>query len=248
MVSINDFKDSSVSGLRNIEKSIFIWLDILGFGDAVEDEKKYVELSELLNKFQSLFNDEDDYSTNIISDGIILHIPTDKLHKLKDIFKSIGEKQFQFTLENGVFIRGGIAVGSKYENQNINNNVFISNGLARAVKLEAGYVNWAVIGTNKKVISEIQDLITISDKEDNFNLIRGFNKKGEDVFFIDFLSNSQKYVDLLNARIEEFSSKIKNPHDRGSSNIRDKYIWLLRYYHHKYGNTQISQFLKGTIL
>ena len=57
----------------NHENSLFIWLDVLGFAEAVDDVEKYRELSELLKKFQSLFVESNKYDTKIISDGLILY-------------------------------------------------------------------------------------------------------------------------------------------------------------------------------
>lgn len=223
------------------DKSIFIWLDILGFAEAVENENKYIELSEQLQKFQQLFNESDHYTTDIISDGIILRInkPTLQLEReLRDIFEDIARKQFQFILENKLFIRGGIAIGTRLEK---GNSPYISNGLARAVKLEASYVNWAVIGTNGKVISEIKELLNINNEDEDLGLVRGFNKKGKDVFFIDFLKEDEKYLQLLNEKIEEFDSEEKRT-------IQDKYIWLLRHYFHKFGKSDTTLCINGAVL
>lgn len=40
------------------------------------------------------------------------------------IFKEIAEKQFEFILKNKYFIRGGIAVGSRYESDEVTRPVY----------------------------------------------------------------------------------------------------------------------------
>ena len=215
------------------DKSIFIWLDILGFADAVENEKEYFELAEKLRKFQILFNEYDGYTAKIISDGIILKINSNYLLKLMEVFQRIGEKQLEFILENNEFIRGGIAVGTKYQD-----HTYISNGLARAVKLETTFINYPIIGTDKKNILEIQKLL-LSDHKEFFGLMQSFNKRGEDLYFIDFITNDRDYLQLLNAKISEFEKK---------PIIRDKYIWLLRYYLHKYSSENPNENLEGIVL
>ena len=83
MLSIKNHIKVNPSDKVEIDKSIFIWIDIVGFSNAVDDEKRYEELSELLTKVQSLFNDGDGYSATIISDGIILQLANPKYQKIK---------------------------------------------------------------------------------------------------------------------------------------------------------------------
>lgn len=207
-------------------KSIFIWLDILGFSDAVEDEEEYFKLSKLLKKFQKLFNEDNFYSSKVISDGIILQIKNSQMKNLEDVFRSIAEKQFSFILESQQFIRGGIAVGTKFED-----NSLISNGLARAVKIESSCVNYPVIGTNRKNIDDIKEMIHRFNEFDYFELKQTFNKRGEDLFFIDFIKDDRSYFSLLKSKISEFEEK---------PIVRDKYIWLLRYYIQKFKENDLG--------
>lgn len=240
---LNDIDPAGISILGN-NQSLYIWLDILGFSDAVETENRYGELFEKLKKFQELFFVSDNYDTEIISDGIILRIkkPLSELgNDLREIFNEIAEKQFQFILENSLFIRGGIAVGSRFDSPGERNSLFISNGLTRAVKLESSHVDWATIGTNGKTIKIIREQLNIDNDEEYFGLSHAFNKKGQDVFFIDFLNKNEAYLQLLNEKIEEFNKE----ETRG---VRDKYIWLLRHYVHKYGQGSVAACINGAVL
>lgn len=210
-------------------RSIFIWLDLLGFSDFVNDGTKYTELADHLRKFQSSFLNSDSYTADIISDGIILRITKKNLAlrgELSSIFKEIAQKQFEFTQETEVFIRGGISVGTKLEDDKEPNSLYISNGLAKAVKIEGKYVSWPIIGTTPDELNKIKSLLGVEENE-NFGLEKAFNKDGQDLFFIDFIDKSDSYYALLNAKMEEHKEK---------SYIRNKYLWLLRYYHLKYAS------------
>ncbi len=220
-------------------KSIFIWIDILGFSNAAEDEKKYEGLSDILKKFQNMFNEGNYYSSRIISDGIVLIVKKDiSYDKLKEILQEIGEKQFNFILNKNHFIRGGIAVGTKLQN---NNDNFISNGLTRSVKIESRYVDWPVIGTDKENIKQMRDIFSIPDDNEYFGLMHSYNNRGEDIYFIDFINDANRddYYSLVNSMIEKFklNSKIKN-----------KYLWLLKYFRHKYGDSKFNEQFKKTVL
>ena len=233
MTAANHNPSPNTQNATKDDKSIFIWLDILGFADAVENENEYFKLAEKLRKFQTLFNKYEGYAAEIISDGMILQIDNNYLTKLMEVFQRIGEMQLKFILDNNEFIRGGIAVGTKYQD-----HTYISNGLARAVKLETTFINYPIIGTDKKNILEIQKLLS-SDNNEFFGLMQSFNKRGDDLYFIDFITDDRDYLQLLNAKISEFE---KNPI------IRDKYIWLLRYYLHKYSCENTNANLKGIVL
>jgi hypothetical protein len=222
------------------EETLFIWLDVLGFADAVDDESKYRELSSLLKKFQILFNTSHKYETQIISDGIVLYVKDTKAKNIRSVFQDIAQKQLEFIIENSYFIRGGIALGSRFEDAG-ENALFISNGLARAVKLESSVVDWPVIGIDDKNIQHLRRINKIDDDRELFGLKQGYNKNGQTIYFIDFVQKDPVYVDLLYAKILEFE-------DPKYQVIRNKYIWLLRYFLHKYDDQQIGDTLQGIVL
>ena len=254
-ISIANQQNISLTG-KTGNQSIFIWLDILGFSKAVENESEYEKLAELLEKFQSLFNEGDGYRTKIISDGIILQITNSDYESLVKILKDIGEKQFRFINENGHFIRGGISVGTKLEKGNSDSSLFISNGLARAVKIEETHVSWPVIGTNHKVLSEIRKLFQINNDKEDFKLTKGFNAYGAELYFIDFLKEENNdYYELLNKKVKDFRDKMeKELRDKKEKDLRNdskalnKYLWLLRYYHNRFGSDNLDESLAGVVI
>lgn len=240
-------QDISPTG-KTGKQSIFIWLDILGFSDALEEESKYEELAELLRKFRSFFYENDDYSPDIISDGIILQITTHDYVRLVKILKDIGEKQFRFINENEHFIRGGISIGTKFEehSKSGDSRQFIGNGLARAVKIEEKHVSWPVIGTNSIVLSEIRKLFQINNIEETFGLTKGFNAQGAELYFIDFLKESKDYYELLNMKVKELIRERKD--STVQARLLNKYVWLLRYYHNRFDANNLDETLAGVVL
>lgn len=221
-------------------KSIFIWIDILGYSDIVEYESQYRKLSEILLKFQKSFENSDYFRSRIISDGILLEISTknhnDNYKVFIKILNEIGRIQFNFIIENNQFLRGGIAIGTKLEYQeteyndrkdrNYRNKNIISNGLARSYNLESKGICWPVIATNNKYLNEMRDFFGINNEEEFLELTHSFNDKGDDIFFIDFLkcpeNNLEKYNLLLSHKIMEFKDNPK---------VRNKYIWLYKYFY-----------------
>lgn len=240
MSFVGDFQSNPEEISINNDNSLFIWLDVLGFAEAVDDVEKYRELSELLKKFQALFVESDKYDTKIISDGLILYTkePTEEMISL--IFKEIAEKQFEFILKNKYFIRGGIAIGSRYESDEVTDQ-FISNGLARAYSLESSGIDWPLIATDEKNINRLKQIFRIDEANEYFGLEEAFNKNGKNIYFIDFIKENETYLKLLEEKIFEF---------KDTPSVRNKYVWLLRYYLHRFENTRndIDESLKGIVL
>lgn len=240
MSFVGDSQSSPEEISINHDNSLFIWLDVLGFAEAVDNVEKYRELSELLKKFQSLFVESNKYNTKIISDGLILYTKEPTQEVISLIFKEIAEKQIEFILKNKYFIRGGIAVGSKYESEDITDE-FISNGLARAYNLESSSIDWPLIATDEKNIYRLKKMFKIDKEKELFGLEKAYNKNGKTIYFIDFIKENKIYLKLLEEKIFEFE---KTP------SVRNKYVWLLRYYLHKYENNKkdIDESLKGIVL
>lgn len=211
-------------------EAIFIWLDILGFSDALEDGNTYNELHGLLKKFETTFLSKLRYDLQVISDGIIIKIDSKNIDEISKIFKEIGEKQFQFILTEGYFIRGSVAVGSHFNlKEGDKTFFFMGNGLSRAVKMEAKSVHHAVIGTNLNTIQKIRVICGLeSDEELLFGLKKTVNENGDDLFFIDFL---QQNIDFENMLHKELSK------NRAKPVIQKKYLWTYRYYINKFEKT-----------
>ncbi|MFW2552313.1 hypothetical protein [Aliarcobacter butzleri] len=230
------------------EEYLFIWIDILGFSGIVEDDNKYNELYNILKKFQALFNNSHLYSTKIISDGLILFekITKNEFTKIIEIIDDLSLKQFQFIKENGHFIRGGIAMGTKFEEIIIDGkekdkeNIFISNGLARAYNLESNNIQWPIIGINDKYLNLMKEYFNIHDNNETFNLKKAFNNNGESIYFINFIPDfeDQEYLELLYRSIEINKDK---------ASVRNKYIWLLRHYLQKF-KIEVKKEYEGYVL
>lgn len=111
-------------------ETIFIWVDILGFSSLVENESKYNELLSLLKDFYKSFKDLNaSAECHRISDGIILKLKPNirNVDVVRQFFEDVMSVQKTFLLRRR-FLRGGIAVGSKFNITNIDNGFYISNG------------------------------------------------------------------------------------------------------------------------
>lgn len=249
MKSINDTEGTFPEDIV-IEKSIYIWIDILGFKEATENESKYKELSEALILFQDKFENDKNYKTYIISDGLVLIIEKLNFQKFISILGELGKLQASFIMEKELFLRGGIAIGSRVGNRIFEDNdvrSLLGNGLSRAYAIESKCITWPVIGTNQKNIEEIRKLLEIVDEQEFFDLRRSFNKKGEYIYYIDFLNYIDKgdiglFMELLKRKIIEFSK------EKEDYEIRNKYIWLLRYCCKQFGPSCIPEDLNRVVL
>ncbi len=239
MRSIENYQDINPEQVNDTTKTIFIWLDILGFADALEDETRFSELARMLQNFQSTFESIASCHSTIISDGLLLRIINPSAQLLMDTLKIIGTKQFEFIKDHKIFIRGGIAIGSKLDDINDDdNNNLISQGLARAAKIEASFVDRPIIATNKMNMERIQDYFGASGEF--FNLSTCFNRKGEEVYFIDFLEEpNDDYYNILNDKVLEFVDLVS---------VHSKYIWLLRHYHYKFPETQRDERMSTEVI
>ncbi|AQQ71238.1 hypothetical protein SMSP2_01604 [Limihaloglobus sulfuriphilus] len=236
--------------ILSLNKSIFVWIDILGFSDALEKESEYKTLSDLLDSFRRSFYDIEVCESNRISDGIILILKQRNYScdEIETLFQKIGEKQKEFILECSHFIRGGIAVGSSYEEQRDcrkDHSYLISSGLAKSVKIENSKIDWPIIGIDKQNLEEIRDLCRIENEKEFFGLSKCFNRKGGLIYFIDFMNHVQnnqdkeKIINILYGKVKEFHDNPK---------IHLKYVWLLRYYRERFECKNLPETLKGVII
>ncbi len=204
-------------GQSSSNESLFVWIDILGFSDALEDKEQYKKLEEMLKSFVNSFNRIDNCEVKQIGDGVIIILNSLENTKIDIFFKTLATKQLEFIAQHKYFIRGAIALGEKNTE-----DVLISNGLSRAVKMETRDIDWPIIGINSVVLNEIQIKLT---REDNLKLVRSYNNKGEDIYFVDFLQSVEykKNISFLELCIEKISDHKEN------YKVRYKYIWLLKY-------------------
>lgn len=236
MISVTERNSSPSGEIEN--EDIYIWLDILGWAQAIENQTEYAKLYALLNKFQNLFFEINEIDNiQIISDGLILKISINTLDELKAIINAIAQLQFKFINDNKFFIRGGIAFGTKHSDKE--NGHLISNGLARAVKLESSFVNYPIIGTNKKFIEKIKDKFHMEDDYEYIGFKKSFNYKAQELYFIDFIQKDENYKELLSDNINKYKN---NPY------IKSKYLWLLEYYLAKFEDIGINGSQEGKVL
>lgn len=251
--NINDYNPNPLTEISL--EGVFIWLDILGFSHKLEQEE-YKEALKILEGFRNSFSDAGQSNCNatMISDGIVLRIETNRVEVIKKIFRNIGEKQLKFILETGHFVRGGIALGTRYvHNKEEKSFHYISNGLARAYKIESRSVHWPIVATNESQLKEMREKYRVPDSE-CFGLKKAYNKEGEEIFFIDFLEELKESdcKDIAGNRVKYEKLLIKPfREEKNKCNVRNKFLWLIRHYLGKYGKAldqATNEMLKEGIL
>lgn len=213
---------SNAANRPNIEpETIFIWIDILGFSSLVENESKYNELLSLLKDFYRSFKDLNaSAECQRISDGIILKLKPNirKGYEVQQFFNDVMYVQKTFLLKKR-YLRGGIAIGSKFNIVDIDDEFYISNGLARAYNLESNSITWPIIGTNKEYLDRMCSIYGENIKE-SFDIAYSENK--EEIYYL----NSYKFLkgrelcDVYNNILDNISNTEKNPR------VQHKYIWI----------------------
>ncbi len=216
--------------LSNDIKYLYIWIDILGFSDILNDETKYQELIELIKEFRNKFTTLQNTKTLTISDGVVLIFELDNYTLLKELFKKIAIIQQEFILNKKYFLRGGMAVGTISEmEQDKDLKYLVSNALSKAYQTETHFIKYPIIGITSNEMKKIYQEFKIIGKE-QFGLLKSYGiksqiSKEEHIYFIDYMS--EDFNDIIKLNLDKYKS---------SPNILEKYIWLQRYYDNKYNN------------
>ena len=224
----NTHQKRSADELTRIE-TIFVWIDILGFSDKLENECDYKKLNDILLKFREHFIDEAGrYEVTSISDGLICELNPSRdewgINDVRDCLNKIAEKQASFISQYNYLIRGGITVGTRLFYENIKG--FIGNGLSRANKTESKHICWPVIGFlwSKDLKSKLKNLYHVKNVEKALNLKYTKNENDKDVYFLDY----KKWLKGTDEDIKELiSEELSNK--QNSLRVKMKYEWTKQY-------------------
>ena len=206
----------------NIEpETIFIWIDILGFSSLVENESKYNELLGLLRDFYEAFNILNaSAECHRISDGIILKLKPNIRNSsvVRHFFEDVMSVQKTFLLRQR-FLRGGIAVGSKFNITNLDNGFYISNGLARAYNLESNSITWPIIGTNERFLNEMCAIYG-EDVKEIFDI--AYSETKDKIYYLNFykMLSENELNEVYKNILVNISNAEMNPR------VQHKYIWI----------------------
>jgi hypothetical protein len=216
----------------------------------IDKQENYRLLRDVLKSFRKTFEVKASYGVTPISDGIVIDIPQ-SIHKydykeMISLLQIIGESQLSFTVKNGFFTRGGIAVGTLNDDQSLTKQnqyerVLISNGLARSHSIESKSVCWPIVGTTSEYLDKLKSLFNVTQESDKFNFSRTFNDKGEDVYFIDYVTNFPQVDPEYYKHILSGLNRASNPR------VKSKYIWLLKHLRESIG-CDIPGILQGILL
>lgn len=202
---------------------IVAFIDILGFSSMVKHdcettngEQRYVEsLHTIYLKTKNLKETIEGLQLIQFSDSVVLAIPYSKDNYVI-MLKIISNYQYDL-LKTGILCRGGISYGKHFSTEGF----LFSNGLIDAYRLES-----KVASTPRVVVSkELIELIPITDDDSKY-----VSQERDGVCFVQYLNGVN-----FNDNWEAISGAISDNLSQNPS-IRNKQIWLIDYYNHKYPN------------
>lgn len=212
------------------KETVFVWIDILGFSNKLENEDDYKNMQRLLLEFQNHFSDETGkYEVTAISDGLICELnPLRSAWGIKDIaacVNQIAQKQADFITKYGYLVRGGISVGTRYNGAECSG--FIGNGLSRAYSTESNHISWPVIGfvLNEKIKRFFLSSFHVRNIKKYLKLNCTKNEHNEDVYFIDYKSRITNNMDAVRDLVSAELKKDDNP-----LRVKMKYEWVKQYF------------------
>ncbi len=263
--------NSNPEDIQINNKFLYIWIDILGFREDLNNPKIYDDLFKIREEFKNCFAIEEIKAKAVvsISDGLVLVWELSELtsNEITKIFDALGKLQMQFILEQKKVLRGAIAIGdvsinlyrkftknqnNQQENQKeeLKDIFLISNGLVKAYIMESKDIKWPIIATTYEVLEEIRKFLRIDNETEQFGLKKINGNNHFYLYMIDFLSLEEEklieYEDFLLSKLNEYANS-KN--DKNKS-IFDKYYWLLKYLEKKYNfnKKRFNKFYDGVLI
>lgn len=225
---------------HNPTKVIAAFIDILGFSNLIEQsEENWISAMARLEKIEKHveFNFLDKISegttVRIFSDNIYISIPIEDsdeerlTRNIRDFLTELFEMQWYF-INDEVFIRGGIAVGTQY----VSDSTLFGTALLKAYRAESKVAKFPRIILDRSFTNLIDSL---KDKKiPLLNLTRLYKKDDSGVDFLDYLLLWDDWTWDQKLKKEMFMkhrdiilNQLKNTRDK---NILDKYNWVIRYH------------------
>jgi hypothetical protein len=176
---INKMKNSDYP----FDNFIVAYLDILGFSDdlidrAIESKEQADEIIKLLDDSLKIYSekwigasiDEEKIRGKLFSDCVCISFPLSESAPLRLFLAIIGDIQRYLAL-NGIFIRGGVAIGKHFENE----RMIFSQGLVKAYKYESKAAIWPRIIVDFEVVelvgNELYPNFSIACDSDEYHFI-----------------------------------------------------------------------------
>lgn len=235
-------------------KSIVTFIDILGFRELVNnDQARVQEIGEILAEFGSISQGEvtdQDHPSGLcrairFSDSVVRVCPIDSHDKLGALHSELlSLVHIQGTLAaKGVFIRGGVTVGSVYCTQ----DQIFGPGMIRAFDLETNYANYPRIVIDPIVFAEYSNEPAMRGSSRDINRdvddIDSLITLGDDFLpFVDYLramrtelNDQNDYISALETHKLYIVNSAKSFKDLNKA--KHKYLWLAGYYNNTINNS-----------
>lgn len=227
-------------------RSIFTFIDILGFSQIVQKSKNPDEIKEMLATLQQEAKPEGEMAKLMemsfltFSDSTVRSVPIESKanKKYKDGIlwqEIISLIHLQFRMvRRGHFIRGGMTVGDIYTDD----SMIFGPAIIQAYTLETDFAIYPRIVIDPIVFTtlETEPLVRGHELEDEWDYIRTFVRKDADgLWFIDYLSGIMTELDEPGMEFDWLAAHkeliIKNANEfKSLSRIGAKYLWLATYH------------------
>lgn len=220
-------------------EALVTFVDILGFKDIVE-KKEPEDILKILEKVKH-FNgsgcevgDETEARTVQFSDSIIRVRPFGPEHDYGVLYHELSDLVFLQgeLIHQGVFIRGGIAMGKVY----LEGNTIFGPAFNRAYELESRFANYPRIVLDHEIFGngDLRSKHNSNEDEDK-HLKSQLRQDGDGLYFVDYLKAFLSVIDDL-SDMPVFIEKCKElileniKNTKQQSSVLLKYLWLAKYY------------------
>lgn len=237
--------------IYDYEKRIVAFVDILGFQSMVDtsvvDHYTFLKIRDALERFRELKREKEDdlYDKDIkvttFSDSLVISYPANYVGGLFHILLDLTILQFDL-LQNGVFVRGGIALGDLRHIQKeifgpaMNAAYHLENEKAiyPRIIIEESTLNTGIDSTYDKQNDE--PLIDQNNHDVETKEVTELLKKDPDGYYsLDYLriaagelDTIDEYYLALNRARNYIQTALSINHDNDT--VRQKYEWLANYY------------------
>lgn len=217
---------------------IIAFVDILGFKNLVERSARNIytfkQILDSLDEFRKLkkkTEDQgyiDDVKVTTFSDSFVISYPAEKVDvdSLSSILLDLICLELYF-LDFNIIVRGGVAIGKLRHTQ----NEIFGPAMNEAYYLESKVAKYPRIIICENTITDFLD--KKGDKSGRKKLNNILRKDvGENFFYLDYLRKEElfKSSDEYSFMLQKTEDIIQDGKQSTEENIRQKYVWLEKYY------------------
>ena len=220
------------------------FFDILGFKELIElSEREWdtaIEKVKLIDSMlRKLFTPRDSGGlVRFFSDNVYISVPLENVTDVRPdnlfwFFRQLYEMQW-FFVEVGIFIRGGISVGTQY----VTDTTLFGTALVRAYLAESKYAKVPRIVVDQSFIAALDNYENSMTGHGASNTRLLIRKDEDGILFMDYMSLWDDWTWFDSFKTEKFKTHreqiIASINGTTDETTLNKYLWLAKY-HNVYG-------------